>query len=460
VDQSLTREARASARAKELIAARQLQGSRTLARAVVVVSLISLPFVVGITLWLDRALGVRLVAVTLGVAGYFGAMLLLIRAGWYRPWLDWVNATLEVSLPSAIAVIDTVRVGPAYALTSAPVMLYALVASMTALRLRPRLALFVGALGAAELAGLYVAVRAGIPAELVRELPSLGASNVLQRSAYVFVGGLGGYWLCRSLLALMEDLIAEHSAREALFAEMEVAKKIQTALLPKDGRLGRFQIAAIMHPAAEVGGDYYEIVTTRAGEHWVAIGDVSGHGLESGLVMMMAQTSILTQINDVAGRSPSEVFCAVNGVICENSQRLGGSRYMTLNLIRLQDDRLTLAGKHQDVLVHRRGTSQVETVGNEGSWLGVVPDLRGRIEDSQIQVGEGDTILLFTDGATEAASASGELFEQERLTQAFARVAHLPLPAALKALVDEVKRFQVQQQDDLTFMLLRRESAA
>lgn len=457
MDQPSSRETRLSAGARELIAARQLQGSRTLARAVVIVSLISLPFVVGIALFLDRPLGVRLLAVTLGAAAYFSLMLWLIKTGRYRPWLDWVNTALEVSLPSAIAVIDTVRIGPAYALTSAPVMLYGLIAVLVSLRLRPRLALFAGLLGATELTAIYLVIHPGIPPELLSTLPSLAASNVLQRSAYIFVGGLSGFWLCRTLLSLVDDLLAQHAKSDALEAEMAVAQRIQTALLPKNGRLGAYQVAAAMQPAAEVGGDYYEILSTRAGEHWVAIGDVSGHGVESGLVMMMAQTSILGQIHEVAGRKPSEVFHAVNGVIHENVQRLGGSRYMTLNLIRLLEDRVVLAGKHQDVLVHRRRTGQVETVANDGSWLGVVPDTRGAVEDSEIALDEGDTVLLFTDGVTEATDARGELFEQERLAQAFARVATLPLEDGLRALLDEVRRFQAGQQDDITLMLLRRE---
>jgi len=446
--------------AHDLVAARQLQGSRTLALAAVIASMISLPFVVGIAFFLDRALGVRLIILTLAIAAYGGTTLFLIRRGWYRPWLDWITAGIEVSLPSAIAVIDTVRIGPAYAFTTAPVMLYCLAATLTALRLRPKLALFTGVLGAAELAGLYLVVRDGIPPELVAQLPSLSASNVLQRAAYVFFAGLSGFWLCRSLLSLVDDLIKQHEARDKLQAEMAVAKRIQTALLPKNGRVGAYEVAAVMQPADEVGGDYYEILSTPAGEHWVAIGDVSGHGVEAGLMMMMAQSSILGQVQEVAGRTPAEVFGAVNGVLYENNNRLGAAHYMTLNVIRLHPDRLVLAGKHQDVLVHRRRTGQIEVVSNDGSWAGLSPDGLGCAEDSDIAIEEGDTVLLFTDGVTEATSVAGELYEQERLTNAFARVAQWPLDRALSALLEEVRRFQHSQQDDITLMLLRREPEA
>ena len=60
-----------------------------------------------------------------------------------------------------------------------------------------------------------------------------------------------------------------------------------------------------MLPAKEVGGDYYDIIETDAGDRWVAIGDVAGHGVDSGLIMMMAQASIMTVIKGNPARSPS-----------------------------------------------------------------------------------------------------------------------------------------------------------
>jgi serine phosphatase RsbU (regulator of sigma subunit) len=249
-------------------------------------------------------------------------------------------------------------------------------------------------------------------------------------------------------------------ARDALWCEMEVAKRIQTALLPTNRQLGRYKVAGLMRPADEVGGDYYEMFETRAGEHWVAIGDVSGHGVESGLVMMMTQTSILTLVNDAPGRRPSEVFRTVNSVLRENIVRLQTQRFMTLNVIRLHPDRMTVAGKHQDLLIYRRRGRKVDAVVNRGSWVGILDDTAGMVPDMDVPLDDGDTVLLFTDGVTEATNASGEMYGQDRLEQAFARVASLPLEEALRALLLEVERFRARQDDDVTMMLLRRERAA
>ncbi|HVE84060.1 MAG TPA: PP2C family protein-serine/threonine phosphatase [Myxococcales bacterium] len=245
-------------------------------------------------------------------------------------------------------------------------------------------------------------------------------------------------------------------ARDALWSEMEVAQRIQTALLPRNRRLGPYEVAAVMMPAAEVGGDYYDMIETGAGEHWVNIGDVSGHGVESGLVMMMTQTSILSTVTQQPGLSPSAAFRSVNTVLQENISRLNTNRYMTLNVIRLDPDRLLMAGKHQDVLVWRASTGQVETIVNQGCWIGMVKDTQGVVDDLELVLDVGDVALLFTDGVTEATAASGEMYGQDRLAAVFERMATQPLELALESLLEDVRRFADKQDDDITLLLIRR----
>lgn len=248
-------------------------------------------------------------------------------------------------------------------------------------------------------------------------------------------------------------------ARDRLWSEMEVAQRIQTALLPRNRTLGPWEIEATMRPAEEVGGDYYDFLETRHGERWLAIGDVSGHGVESGLVMMMTQTAVSTLVNDRPGRTPSDVFVHTNQVIRENVSRLGGHRYMTLNIIRLEAGRLVVAGKHQDLLVWRAATGTVEIITNQGPWIGVVDDVKHAVEDQAIEVGVGDWVLLYSDGLTEATDASGTLFGEERLREAFGAVAgKLPLQQAVTAVIERVRAYQRRQDDDLTLVVLRRAS--
>jgi phosphoserine phosphatase RsbU/P len=246
------------------------------------------------------------------------------------------------------------------------------------------------------------------------------------------------------------------AARDALWGEMEVAKRIQTALLPANRAVGPYEVAARMQPAEEVGGDYYDIIETEAGGRWIAIGDVSGHGVESGLVMMMTQTSILALVERNPDLGPGGVFRAVNTTLMENISRLQTGRYMTLNVVRLDEDRLTVAGKHQDILVWRAAQRRLEIVSNEGCWIGVARDLNGEIPDVAVPMAPGDVALFYTDGATEAMSPSGEMFGDARLARALEEVAELPLSTALDALFARVTAFQARQDDDVTMMLVRR----
>ena len=246
-------------------------------------------------------------------------------------------------------------------------------------------------------------------------------------------------------------------ARDALWGEMEVAQRIQTALLPQDRRLGGYQVAARMLPAAEVGGDYYDIIETEAGQRWVAIGDVSGHGVEAGLVMMMTQTSILTVVQEQPALGPAEVFRAVNRALMENISRLDATRYMTLNLVKVEPEALVVTGKHQDILVWRAAERRVEVVENDGAWVGVSRDVDGELNDQRIAMSQGDVALFFTDGVVEATSAGGMMYGEERLAAALARAVSLSPAQAIEALFAEVTAFQPRQDDDVTMMLVKRE---
>jgi serine phosphatase RsbU (regulator of sigma subunit) len=246
------------------------------------------------------------------------------------------------------------------------------------------------------------------------------------------------------------------AARDALWGEMELAKQIQTALLPRVDRVPGYRVAARMLPTAEVGGDYYDILQTAAGETWLAIGDVSGHGVASGLIMMMTQTSIFATVDRTTGYMPSRVLELVNSVVKQNISRLRTDRYMTICAARLDGGRMTFAGKHQDILVWRRTRGAVETVQTNGTWIGMVDDLAGKLGDTTVEIAEGDSVLLFTDGITEAMSATGEMFGQERLTAALGKLGALDAEQILLGILAEVNSFQAEQTDDITLMVLKR----
>jgi sigma-B regulation protein RsbU (phosphoserine phosphatase) len=253
------------------------------------------------------------------------------------------------------------------------------------------------------------------------------------------------------------ELLRElRDTRDALWSEMELAKRIQTALLPGSRRVGGLDLAAVMIPAREVGGDYYDLIETQEGESWIVIGDVSGHGVDAGLVMMMAQTSVRSLVENLPGAGPSRVLTAVNAVLRENISRLGRDHYMTMTALCLKGDRLVFAGKHQDLIVLRRGGEEAELVPTQGTWLGLTDSLEGYLEDSEVELGEGDMVLLYTDGVTEAENPEGEMFGPERLKFTLEDLADRPIPDILENIINQVVDFQAEQSDDITLVLLKK----
>lgn len=243
-------------------------------------------------------------------------------------------------------------------------------------------------------------------------------------------------------------------ARDALWAEIEVARRIQTALLPSNDALPGLEIAATMIPAKEVGGDYYDLIPTPEGQ-WILIGDVSGHGVESGLIMMMVQTSVRSIIHSIPDVTPARLLTLLNPTIKENIAKLGSSNYMTISALLLRGDELILSGMHQDVMIHRHETRTAERVRTEGVWIGVIDDCASHFSNLTVKVHPDDVVLLFTDGITEARDASGELFDDDRLEAALRKYAELPAARIVDEVIREVMSFQQEQRDDITLVVAR-----
>ena len=252
---------------------------------------------------------------------------------------------------------------------------------------------------------------------------------------------------------------AEFESRSALWGEMEIAKKIQTALLPLRKELPGYELTSLMEPASEVGGDYYDFIKPSRKEiGWVAMGDVSGHGVSSGLIMMMAQTAIQTVVEREPEIAPSLMLSEVNSVLKENISRMGESRHMTLIALCIRGNSIRAAGKHQDIIVYRKRDDSLEIIKTRGVWLGILKDISGAFEDIDIEMSSGDVILLFTDGITERLNAEGEMYGIDRLLNVFrTRAGGGSLERCLIAIREDIARFSDQEfDDDVSIVLLRR----
>jgi len=261
------------------------------------------------------------------------------------------------------------------------------------------------------------------------------------------------YTLIKKEFSLLVEL---KKARDALWSEMELAKRIQTALLPDKRRLGGFDIASTMLPAREIGGDYYDIIETSDGDKWVTIGDVSGHGVDAGLIMMMAQTCIISTISNIRNCQPSELLSSVNQVIRENIARLGSDHYMTMMAIRFNESKMTIAGKHQDLIIYRSTLNKIETITVNGTWLGITDKIDNYLIDINENIGDGDIVLLFSDGVTECTNKNDEMFGQARLEEALTLYADLPIDKILNRIIEDVSNFQEDQYDDMSLVIVKK----
>lgn len=220
-----------------------------------------------------------------------------------------------------------------------------------------------------------------------------------------------------------------------LWSEMDLARKIQTVLLPKQVRLSHYDVAASMVPTDSVGGDYYDMIETGERD-WLLIGDVSGHGVTAGLIMMMIQTAVRAIVLGTPATldtlSPARVLARVNGAVHENLQRVSADQYMTITALELGQGRVRYSGLHQDILVYRVASDTVERYETRGMWLGITEDITPLMHDDQIDLAPGDTMLLFSDGISEYFVEGKQMLGVEGLAKRFHALAAQKLaPAAI-----------------------------
>ena len=266
-------------------------------------------------------------------------------------------------------------------------------------------------------------------------------------------------------------LVAEKHRREneeikihqaAITRELEIARGIQMAVLPANGELGPYSFQGYMKTADEVGGDYYDCLRVKSDNktyYWFFVGDVSGHGLQAGLIMLMAQTAIHTAMTLAPGLKPDEAFNAVNQVLYSNIERLQEKKYMTATFFRGdQNGRFVMAGLHQDILIYRAASRKVESLGSDGMWLGILEDISGDTNNIKFKLQAGDTMVMYTDGITETINPARELFGDDRLLDLLERYGDLPLPQIQNNLLDDLEGHQngAEQRDDITFALIRK----
>ncbi|MEB3223484.1 MAG: SpoIIE family protein phosphatase [Candidatus Sericytochromatia bacterium] len=264
-----------------------------------------------------------------------------------------------------------------------------------------------------------------------------------------------------SVQVLAQDVTETNKAQDRLARmdkEMEIATRIQTSLVPHEMPIDRFDIAMGLVTASEVGGDLIDYIPHPGGRFWLAIGDVTGHGLTPGLVMMMAQSMITGYVLDNPHASPAERLVRINEALFHNVRnRLRNDNYMTLQLIHhAGDGQFVAAGMHCDLIIWRSATGVVERLEVPGFWTGLIPDVAEATTDFHFELAPQDVLLLYSDGLIEASNAAGEQYDMDRLQDALARYAELPVGEIKERIFADVQAWLVEQLDDISIIVLRR----
>ena len=242
-------------------------------------------------------------------------------------------------------------------------------------------------------------------------------------------------------------------------SELAVTRQIQQMILPKEHELSQIpnlEIAGFMEPAEEVGGDYYDVLQ-KDGRVKIGIGDVTGHGLESGVLMIMVQTAVraLLQTDET---DPQVFLDQINRTIYDNVQRMGSDRNLTLALLDYQNNCLSLSGQHEEVLLVRSGgiIEQIDTI-DLGFPIGLESDITGFVHQIQVQLNPGDVVVLYTDGVTEAENDLSARYGLERLCRIVSQHWQSSALEIQQAVIRDVRHHIGNHKiyDDMTLLILK-----
>ena len=240
---------------------------------------------------------------------------------------------------------------------------------------------------------------------------------------------------------------------EELQKEMEIAGKIQQAILPQQlPHVQNLDIAGKSIPCYAVGGDFYDVLKLNETRIGICIGDVSGKGVPGAIMMSVLYTSFRGKVFEY--KTTAEMVYSLNNILCINTAE---GRYATFFYCTLDFERLVMyytnAG-HNPPLIMKKSGEWVKL--REGGFvLGFLPDQEYR-QMTQL-IDPGDIIVLYTDGVTEVFNGQDELFGEDRLKKIISDTKHLSAKEIKLHIIEAVQNFapDTEQQDDITLVVIK-----
>ena len=264
----------------------------------------------------------------------------------------------------------------------------------------------------------------------------------------------------QSSFALGSALIHQSAhEKKQLDQELKNASEIQKILLPSSPpNLEDFSVSAVNYPAKIVSGDYFDYIPIDDTHYGIVIGDVSGKGIPASLIMAACRTVVRVKAGNV--HSPAAVLDSVNRFLFADIRE---DMFVTLAYVILEtnSNRVTMArAGHDQPLLYRKADDTIETLQQSGLAVGIDEgDVFARVtKDRTFEMESGDTLLLYTDGATEALDRNGAEFGLEPLELALRESAGEGAPAVIARVADDLRRFlgDIPQNDDITLIALQK----
>lgn len=260
--------------------------------------------------------------------------------------------------------------------------------------------------------------------------------------------------------------------RNRLTGEMNTAKNIQTSILPATIDIPGYEACAVMQTATEVGGDLYDHASTKT-QRFIDIGDVSGHGLPSGLMALIQMSAFQSCIftAETLGKEldTSDVYDIINKTLVRiNRERIGSDKFMTCNILSENKGVFSHAGAHLPALVFRTATGQTEELPgmtDRTAFLGISPHIQSKSSEGTFKLDTGDILVLYTDGLIEARDREGRFFGFEGVEKVLRENIGKPVleiqKAILAALADfciagDLKKYGGTYADDVSIILMRK----
>jgi len=250
------------------------------------------------------------------------------------------------------------------------------------------------------------------------------------------------------------------ASHESIHKEISIAKDIQRSLLPQEiPELAHYAIATHYEAAQSVGGDYYDVIQVDQDSFGIVIADVSGKGVPGSMIMTMIRTALRTEARGVI--DAADVLAKVNEFIV-NDIKYGmfiTVFYVILNT-RLHTLNFASAG-HTPMILHRAASNKSYYLNPVGYPIGIqLPDralFAKHIQSDTIQLMAGDTLMLYTDGITEAMNPRKKLFGEQRLIETIGKFSGLELTDFSEHFKAELDAFTggLPQQDDITYVTIR-----